>query len=90
MCVMLNGDITLLEPEVIGLFGCLEYTNIKAKNGSNLPRLAAIYSISFLLVMGLFAFCGLWLKINRPTLRSPQYPVDAQRWKGSRCVELLR
>eukprot|EP00434_Breviolum_minutum_P036356 symbB.v1.2.032211.t1/scaffold3835.1/size49521/2 len=41
MCVMLNGDITLL---------------------------AAIYSISFLLVMGLFAFCGLWLKINRPTL----------------------
>ncbi|CAK9052629.1 ER lumen protein-retaining receptor 1 [Durusdinium trenchii] len=41
MCIMLDGDITLL---------------------------AAIYSISFLLVMGLFAFCGLWLKINRPTL----------------------
>jgi len=41
MCVMLDGDITLL---------------------------SAIYSISFLLVMGLFAFGGLWLKINRPTL----------------------
>eukprot|EP00931_Biecheleriopsis_adriatica_P119341 TRINITY_DN9457_c0_g1_i1.p1 TRINITY_DN9457_c0_g1~~TRINITY_DN9457_c0_g1_i1.p1 ORF type:complete len:748 (-),score=137.25 TRINITY_DN9457_c0_g1_i1:104-2347(-) len=41
MCILLDGDITLL---------------------------AAIYSISFLLVMGLFAFCGLWLKLNRPTL----------------------
>jgi len=41
MCILLDGDITLL---------------------------SAIYSISFLLVMGLFAFCGLWLKINRPTL----------------------
>eukprot|EP00438_Fugacium_kawagutii_P019623 Skav232796 [mRNA] locus=scaffold614:296542:305254:+ [translate_table: standard] len=37
-------------------------------NGDITLPLAAIYSISFLLVMGLFAFCGLWLKINRPTL----------------------
>eukprot|EP00811_Abedinium_folium_P002376 NODE_1217_length_2556_cov_18.228489.p1 GENE.NODE_1217_length_2556_cov_18.228489~~NODE_1217_length_2556_cov_18.228489.p1 ORF type:complete len:724 (-),score=208.07 NODE_1217_length_2556_cov_18.228489:152-2323(-) len=41
MCILLNGNITLL---------------------------AAIYSISFLLVMGLFAFCGLWMKVKRPTL----------------------
>mmetsp|Transcript_84839 Transcript_84839/g.274211 ORF Transcript_84839/g.274211 Transcript_84839/m.274211 type:complete len:782 (-) Transcript_84839:47-2392(-) len=41
MCVLLDGDITLL---------------------------GAIYSISFLLVMGLFAFCGLWMKLTRPTL----------------------
>jgi len=34
----------------------------------DITLLSAIYSISFLLVMGLFAFCGLWLKINRPTL----------------------
>eukprot|EP00931_Biecheleriopsis_adriatica_P119342 TRINITY_DN9457_c0_g1_i2.p1 TRINITY_DN9457_c0_g1~~TRINITY_DN9457_c0_g1_i2.p1 ORF type:complete len:748 (-),score=117.40 TRINITY_DN9457_c0_g1_i2:221-2464(-) len=34
----------------------------------DITLLAAIYSISFLLVMGLFAFCGLWLKLNRPTL----------------------
>jgi len=34
----------------------------------NITQLAAIYSISFLLVMALFAFCGLWMKIKRPTL----------------------
>ncbi|CAE8627635.1 unnamed protein product [Polarella glacialis] len=37
----------------------------------DISALAAIYSISFLLVMGLFAFCGLWMKINRPTLPRP-------------------
>mmetsp|Transcript_71831 Transcript_71831/g.191592 ORF Transcript_71831/g.191592 Transcript_71831/m.191592 type:complete len:699 (+) Transcript_71831:33-2129(+) len=41
MCVLLNGDITLL---------------------------SSIYAIAFLLVMALFAACGLWLKIVRPTL----------------------
>jgi len=30
--------------------------------------LSAMYSIAFLLVMGLFAFCGLWMKVTRPTL----------------------
>lgn len=34
----------------------------------NITQLGAIYSISFLLVMGLFAFCGLWMKLTRPTL----------------------
>jgi len=34
----------------------------------DITLLAAIYSISFLLVMGLFAFSGLWLKAARPTL----------------------
>jgi len=34
----------------------------------NITLLSAIYSISFLLVMGLFAFCGLWMKVKRPTL----------------------
>jgi len=34
----------------------------------DITQLAAIYSISFLLVMGLFAFCGLMTKITRPTL----------------------
>jgi len=34
----------------------------------DITLLSAIYSISFLLVMGLFAFCGLWMKMTRPTL----------------------
>eukprot|EP00929_Paragymnodinium_shiwhaense_P117578 TRINITY_DN8835_c0_g1_i4.p1 TRINITY_DN8835_c0_g1~~TRINITY_DN8835_c0_g1_i4.p1 ORF type:complete len:823 (+),score=107.50 TRINITY_DN8835_c0_g1_i4:114-2582(+) len=34
----------------------------------DITQLGAIYSISFLLVMGLFAFCGLWMKVKRPTL----------------------
>lgn len=34
----------------------------------DITMLSAIYSISFLLVMGLFAFCGLWMKVKRPTL----------------------
>lgn len=34
----------------------------------HISMLAAIYSISFLLVMGLFAICGLFMKVKRPTL----------------------
>jgi len=41
MCVLLDGNITLL---------------------------AAVYSISFLLVMALFAICGLWMKVKCPDL----------------------
>eukprot|EP00397_Hematodinium_sp_SG-2012_P021416 GEMP01022122.1.p1 GENE.GEMP01022122.1~~GEMP01022122.1.p1 ORF type:complete len:373 (+),score=77.78 GEMP01022122.1:775-1893(+) len=41
MCVVLNGNISLL---------------------------AVMYSLAFLLVMSLFAACGLWMKIKRPTL----------------------
>lgn len=33
--------------------------------------LSAIYSLAFLLVMGLFAFCGLLMKVRRPTLPRP-------------------
>eukprot|EP00929_Paragymnodinium_shiwhaense_P074558 TRINITY_DN38166_c0_g1_i1.p1 TRINITY_DN38166_c0_g1~~TRINITY_DN38166_c0_g1_i1.p1 ORF type:complete len:759 (-),score=86.16 TRINITY_DN38166_c0_g1_i1:155-2431(-) len=37
----------------------------------DITMLGAIYSIAFLLVMGLFAFCGLWMKVKRPTLPRP-------------------
>lgn len=44
MCVILEGDITML---------------------------SAIYSLAFLLVMGLYAFAGLLMKVRRPTLPRP-------------------
>lgn len=34
----------------------------------NITLLAAVYSISFLLVMALFAICGLWMKVKSPDL----------------------
>jgi len=37
----------------------------------NITRLSAIYSLAFLLVMGLYAFAGLYLKVRRPTLPRP-------------------
>lgn len=33
-----------------------------------IERLATVYSFSFLLVMALFAFCGVYMKFKRPTL----------------------
>jgi len=36
-----------------------------------ISKLAAIYSLAFLTVMALFAFCGVYMKFKRPTLPRP-------------------
>eukprot|EP00928_Gymnodinium_smaydae_P095709 TRINITY_DN8282_c1_g1_i1.p1 TRINITY_DN8282_c1_g1~~TRINITY_DN8282_c1_g1_i1.p1 ORF type:complete len:744 (-),score=146.53 TRINITY_DN8282_c1_g1_i1:365-2596(-) len=38
---------------------------------ADITMLGAVYSLSFLLVMGLFAFCGVYMKLKRPTLPRP-------------------
>jgi hypothetical protein len=51
----------------ICVFFCLCSSLCILSNG-NIDKLSAVYSLSFLLVMALFAFCGVYMKMKRPSL----------------------